>query len=65
MLGPVDRNIETALKFKYDKIIDLLNLPDHSNEPEREKTFRIILYLKTLVAQSIQILVKFKQFSPA
>lgn len=63
MLGPVDINIETALKFKYDDIISLIKLPDLHDDPTRESTFKIIVHIKKLIADAILIIAPFRKFN--
>lgn len=50
MLGPVETNIQMALKFRYEDVLSLIALPDMSDDPARVNTFKIIVHIKKLVS---------------
>jgi hypothetical protein len=63
MLGPVETNIQIALKFKYEDIISLLKLPDYHDDPTRLNAFKIIVHIKKLVTQGALILAPYHRFN--
>lgn len=63
MLGPVFNNIKTAIKFKYQNIIQLIALPDLSQNPQRTNYFKIVVKIKRLVSDMVLILSPFQKIN--
>lgn len=60
--GPVETNIEVALKYQYDQILTLVTLPDNHDNPEMTNQFKIILKIKKLVSDVVMILSPFYKY---